>query len=63
MTDVGSLFADLDTPPAAFRGPGAGEHGCSVCGVACGFGMGWPPKPLTWFCRAHLPPGFLPTDR
>lgn len=42
-----------------------GEHACEFpgCGVACGYGIGWPPRtPMRWFCAAHAPEDFLPPE-
>ncbi len=55
------MSADLFAPPArpsTWRAPTTGEHVCSVCqGAAC-YGYG-----ATWYCREHVPAGFLPGQR
>ena len=45
-------------PRRDWRAPTTGEHVCVTCFAAAGFGLHG-----SWFCRACVPPGFLPQDR
>jgi hypothetical protein len=37
---------------------------CAICGADACYGLGWPLiTPEQWFCRPHVPAGFLPQQR
>lgn len=37
---------------------------CETCGDGACYGLGWPTHhPEQWFCRHHVPAGFLPQQR
>lgn len=37
---------------------------CQFCGLPANYGLGWPVvTPDQWFCRQHIPAGFLPQQR
>ena len=45
----------LSPRPADWRAPTLGEHACARCGGLAVFGLG-----ADYFCRTHVPRGFLP---
>jgi hypothetical protein len=59
---VGAGQASLFGPVAEAFQPRI--YRCATCGADACYGLGWPlVTPDQWFCRPHVPAGFLPQQR
>jgi hypothetical protein len=67
MRRSGTKTNRVGTQPPSLFGPVVQAkplYVCGMCGQTARYGASWPLTPSDqWFCRQHLPAGFLPQQR
>lgn len=67
MRRSGTKTNRVGAQPSGLFGPIAQAkplYVCGMCGQTARYGTSWPLTPSDqWFCRLHIPAGFLPQQR